>query len=39
VASDCQHSALRGAAALAVFGVLSPRFGQMFETAERGAAE
>jgi predicted NBD/HSP70 family sugar kinase len=39
VASDCQHSALRGAAALAVFGVLSPRFGQMFETAEKEAAE
>jgi len=38
VASDCQHSALRGAAALAVFGALSPRFGQMFETSERGAA-
>ncbi len=32
VATDCQHSALRGAAALAVFGALSPRFGQMFET-------
>lgn len=32
VASDCQRSALRGAAALAVFGVLSPRFGQMFDT-------
>ena len=29
-----QHSVLRGAAALAVSGVLSPRFGQMF-TAER----
>jgi len=39
VASDCQHSALRGAAALAVFGVLSPRFGQMFETSEKGTAE
>jgi len=38
VASDCQHSALRGAAALAVFGALSPRFGQMFETTEKGAA-
>ncbi|MDP2699672.1 ROK family transcriptional regulator [Thalassospira sp.] len=38
VASDCQHSALRGAAALAVFGVLSPRFGQMFETPEKGDA-
>jgi predicted NBD/HSP70 family sugar kinase len=38
VASDCQHSALRGAAALAVFGVLSPRFGQMFETSEKDAA-
>ncbi|RCW20621.1 transcriptional regulator [Ciceribacter lividus] len=39
VASDCQHSALRGAAALAVFGVLSPRFGQMFETSEKGNSE
>ncbi len=39
VASDCQHSALRGAAALAVFGVLSPRFGQMFETSEKGTVE
>ena len=39
MASDCQHSALRGAAALAVFGVLSPRFGQMFETSGKGAAE
>lgn len=39
VASDCQHSALRGAAALAVFGVLSPRYGQMFETSEKGIAE
>ncbi|MDQ0395288.1 ROK family transcriptional regulator [Labrys monachus] len=39
VASDCQHSALRGAAALAVFGVLSPRYGQMFETSERGTDE
>ncbi|WFR99256.1 ROK family transcriptional regulator [Rhizobium tumorigenes] len=38
VASDCQYSALRGAAALAVFGALSPRFGQMFETAEKGIA-
>lgn len=38
VASDCQHSALRGAAALAVFGALSPRFGQMFETSEKGIA-
>ncbi|MBD8892589.1 ROK family transcriptional regulator [Roseibium litorale] len=38
VASDCQRSALRGAAALAVFGVLSPRFGQMFETSEKGTA-
>ncbi|MUZ73448.1 ROK family protein [Agrobacterium vitis] len=38
VASDCQRSALRGAAALAVFGVLSPRFGQMFETSEKGIA-
>ncbi|MGV3552173.1 ROK family transcriptional regulator [Rhizobium sp.] len=38
VASDCQQSALRGAAALAVFGVLSPRFGQMFETLDKGAA-
>lgn len=39
VASDCQHSALRGAAALAVFGVLSPRYGQMFETSEKGNSE
>lgn len=39
VASDCQHSALRGAAALAVFGVLSPRFGQMFEAPEKGTDE
>jgi predicted NBD/HSP70 family sugar kinase len=39
VASDCQHLALRGAAALAVFGVLSPRFGQMFETSEKGTVE
>ncbi|WP_159949356.1 ROK family transcriptional regulator [Rhizobium sp. 18065] len=39
VASDCQHSALRGAAALAVFGVLSPRFGQMFETSEKEIVE
>ncbi|MCM2474608.1 ROK family protein [Rhizobium sp. CG5] len=39
VASDCQHSALRGAAALAVFGVLSPRFGQMFEASEKGISE
>lgn len=39
VASDFQRSALRGAAALAVFGVLSPRFGQMFETSEKGTAE
>ncbi|MGF0539939.1 ROK family transcriptional regulator [Agrobacterium sp. ES01] len=31
-ARDCQHSALRGAAALAVYGVMSPRHGQMFET-------
>jgi len=34
VARGGQHSVLRGAAALAVAGVLSPRFGQMF-TAER----
>ena len=34
VARGGQHSVLRGAAALAVSGVLSPRFGQMF-TAER----
>lgn len=34
VAQGGQHSVLRGAAALAVYGVLSPRFGQMF-TAER----
>ncbi|OJF96762.1 transcriptional regulator [Rhizobium sp. 58] len=39
MASDCQHSALRGAAALALFGVLSPRHGQMFETLEKGNAE
>ncbi len=39
VASDCHHSALRGAAALAVFGVLSPRHGQMFEPSEKGTAE
>ena len=39
LASDCQHSALRGAAALAVFGVLSPRHGQMFETLEKGNNE
>jgi predicted NBD/HSP70 family sugar kinase len=30
VATGGQHSVLRGAAALAVSGVLSPRFGQMF---------
>ncbi len=35
VACGGQHSVLRGAAALAVSGVLSPRFGQMFETDER----
>jgi predicted NBD/HSP70 family sugar kinase len=34
VARGGEHSVLRGAAALAVSGVLSPRFGQMF--AERG---
>jgi predicted NBD/HSP70 family sugar kinase len=34
VASGGQHTVLRGAAALAVSGVLSPRFGQIF-TAER----
>ena len=34
VARGGQHSVLRGAAALAVAGALSPRFGQMF--AERG---
>ncbi|TIW87061.1 MAG: ROK family protein, partial [Mesorhizobium sp.] len=34
VASGGQHAVLRGAAALAVSGVLSPRFGQMF-AAER----
>jgi predicted NBD/HSP70 family sugar kinase len=39
VANDCQHSALRGAAALAVYGVLSPRYGQMFETIEKGNAK
>ncbi len=39
VASDCQHSVLRGAAALAVSGVLSPRFGQMFASPdEKGIA-
>jgi predicted NBD/HSP70 family sugar kinase len=39
VASDCQHSVLRGAAALAVSGVLSPRFGQMFSNPdEKGIA-
>lgn len=39
VASDCQHSVVRGAAALAVSGVLSPRFGQMFATTdEKGIA-
>ncbi|TPP06824.1 ROK family transcriptional regulator [Rhizobium glycinendophyticum] len=38
MASDCHHSALRGAAALAVFGVLSPRHGQMFEPIEKGTA-
>ncbi|CAN7447967.1 ROK family transcriptional regulator [Rhizobium sp. LjRoot30] len=39
VASDCEQSVLRGAAALAVSGVLSPRFGQMFSTAdEKGIA-
>ena len=38
LASDFQHSALRGAAALAVFGALSPRYGQMFETPEKGDA-
>lgn len=32
VACGGQNSVLRGAAALAVSGVLSPRFGQMFET-------
>jgi predicted NBD/HSP70 family sugar kinase len=32
MASDCRHSMLRGAAALAVSGVLSPRYGQMFAT-------
>lgn len=38
MASDCKHAALRGAAALAVFGVLSPRYGQMFETPEKETA-
>ena len=39
MASDCQRSVLRGAAALAVSGVLSPRFGQMFSTPdEKGIA-
>lgn len=33
VARGGKHSVLRGAAALAVSGVLSPRFGQMFATA------
>lgn len=35
VARGGEHSVLRGAAALAVSGVLSPRFGQMFSAAER----
>ncbi|TIN12768.1 MAG: ROK family transcriptional regulator, partial [Mesorhizobium sp.] len=34
VAQGGQHAVLRGAAALAVSGVLSPRFGQIF-TAKR----
>jgi predicted NBD/HSP70 family sugar kinase len=38
VASDFQHSALKGAAALAVFGTLSPRFGQMFSSVEKEIA-
>jgi predicted NBD/HSP70 family sugar kinase len=39
MASDCQSSVLRGAAALAVSRVLSPRFGQMFSTPdEKGIA-
>ena len=39
MASDCQNSVLRGAAALAVSSVLSPRFGQMFSTPdEKGIA-
>lgn len=39
VASDCERSVLRGAAALAVSGALSPRFGQMFSTLdEKGIA-
>ena len=38
MASDCKHAALRGAAALAVFGVLSPRYGQMFEAPEKETA-
>lgn len=37
VASGGQHAVLRGAAALAVSGVLSPRFGQIF-TADRDRA-
>ena len=36
VARGGQHSVLRGAAALVVTGVMSPRFGQMF-TSEREA--
>lgn len=39
MASDCQNSVLRGAAALAVSSLLSPRFGQMFSTPdEKGIA-
>lgn len=36
VARGGEHSVLRGAAALAVSGVLSPRFGQMFAEREAG---
>jgi hypothetical protein len=39
MASDCQNSVLRGAAALAVSSLLSPRFGQMFSNPdEKGIA-
>ena len=39
VARGGQQSVLRGAAALAVSGVLSPRFGQMFTAARDGAGD
>jgi predicted NBD/HSP70 family sugar kinase len=39
VAVGGQHSVLRGAAALAVSGVLSPRFGRMFSGEREGASE